>query len=141
MKAISLHQPYATFIALRWKTIETRTHNRFRNLEGETIAIHAAKKVYFPAYTECVYSRGLNGLELQNVMIWANRCRGHIVCTAKVVKCRWAPNIGFGLHEEWNKQAMCEVGGKYLIFLDQIEPLVKPEPCRGRQGIFDVSVG
>jgi predicted transcriptional regulator len=41
MKVITLWQPWASFIALGWKTIETRTHDRFKNLVCERIAIHA----------------------------------------------------------------------------------------------------
>lgn len=41
---ITLWQPWATWVILGWKTIETRTHNRFKSLAGKTIYIHAAKK-------------------------------------------------------------------------------------------------
>lgn len=44
MKCISLYQPWASAIAYGWKTIETRTHERFRGLVGERIGIHAGKK-------------------------------------------------------------------------------------------------
>lgn len=40
---ITLYQPWATWIMRGWKTIETRTHDRFRCLEGKTILIHAGK--------------------------------------------------------------------------------------------------
>ena len=38
---ITLYQPWATWIMRGWKTIETRTHNRFKSLDGKTILIHA----------------------------------------------------------------------------------------------------
>ncbi len=44
MPCISLWQPWAQWIALGWKTIETRTHARFAGLEGRRIGIHAAAK-------------------------------------------------------------------------------------------------
>jgi hypothetical protein len=44
LPVITLWQPWATWIILGWKTIETRTHNRFKSLAGKTIYIHAAKK-------------------------------------------------------------------------------------------------
>ncbi|MEO8205996.1 MAG: hypothetical protein ABI615_07430 [Chthoniobacterales bacterium] len=44
MKTISLWQPWAQFVALGWKTIETRTHTRFNSLVGQRIAIQAAQK-------------------------------------------------------------------------------------------------
>lgn len=40
---ITLYQPWATFIMLGWKTIETRTHDRLKSLLGKTIGIHAGK--------------------------------------------------------------------------------------------------
>ena len=42
-KTITLIQPWAQFIMLGWKTIETRTHNKFQKLVGQTILIHAGK--------------------------------------------------------------------------------------------------
>src|SRR5689334_13020773 len=38
---ITLYQPWATWIMRGWKTIETRTHNKFSRLEGKRILIHA----------------------------------------------------------------------------------------------------
>jgi hypothetical protein len=42
--AITLWQPWAQLIALGWKIIETRTHNRFKCLNGQTILIHAGAR-------------------------------------------------------------------------------------------------
>ncbi len=38
---ITLYQPWASYVMLGWKTIETRTHKRFKCLVGHTIGIHA----------------------------------------------------------------------------------------------------
>lgn len=45
MKAISLWQPYASLIAVEAKPFETRHWAPPRELIGQTIAIHAAKKI------------------------------------------------------------------------------------------------
>ena len=37
---ISMHGPWANWVALRWKTIETRTHQRLKSLVGKRIGIH-----------------------------------------------------------------------------------------------------
>lgn len=42
-QVISLWQPWAQWVILGWKTIETRTHARFAKLAGQRIGIHAAK--------------------------------------------------------------------------------------------------
>lgn len=44
LPVITLYQPWATWIMFRWKTIESRTHNRFECLIGKTILIHAGMK-------------------------------------------------------------------------------------------------
>jgi len=141
MKAISVYQPHATCIAMKWKTIETRTHARFKLLEGERIAIHAAKKVVpiTTFFCECLPLDGTphDILKINNIVTFVEICRGKIVCTAQVVKARWAPNVDFDLREEWNRQAMWEVAGKFLLFLEDIE-LINPFPFLGRQGIFNV---
>ena len=43
MRALTLHQPWATLIALGIKTIETRSWPPPRNLMGQTVAIHAGR--------------------------------------------------------------------------------------------------
>jgi hypothetical protein len=40
---ISLWRPWAEWVTLGWKTIETRLHPRFESLAGQRIGIHAAK--------------------------------------------------------------------------------------------------
>lgn len=44
MPVITLYQPWASWIMRGWKTIETRTHDRFKSLDGTTILIHAGQK-------------------------------------------------------------------------------------------------
>jgi len=140
MKTISLWQPWATLVALKWKTIETRTHARFQSLlTQQRIAIHAAQKVdgdLSPLFYENLPR--MNTVQIENLFLFMEMCRGKVICTAKVVNTRWAPNVDFVEREEWNRQALCEVAGKYLLFLDEIEPLKKMVPFRGRQGIFNV---
>ena len=48
MRAITLHQPWATAIALGIKTAETRTWAPWPRLYGQRIAIHAGAKVVPP---------------------------------------------------------------------------------------------
>lgn len=43
LPVITLYQPWATWIMRGWKTIETRTHNRFAGLMGKHILIHAGQ--------------------------------------------------------------------------------------------------
>lgn len=50
LPVITLYQPWATWIMRGWKTIETRTHNRFACLEDKTILIHAGLKTDAEAF-------------------------------------------------------------------------------------------
>jgi len=143
MKAISLHQPWATWVCLKWKTIETRTHERFKSLKGQQIAIHAAQKIdeaaflneYLPHYLRPHHHRIL---DINNMIMFVKMNRGKIICTAKIVDARWAPNVDFDMREDWDKQALCEVAGNYCLFLGEIRTLKHPVPWKGRQGIFNV---
>lgn len=44
LPVISMWMPWANWVGLGWKTIETRTHRRFQSLAGRQIAIHCAVK-------------------------------------------------------------------------------------------------
>lgn len=44
VSCISLWMPWAQWVMLGWKPIETRTHERFETLAGKRIGIHASKK-------------------------------------------------------------------------------------------------
>ena len=138
MKAISLWQPWATFVSLEWKTIETRTHERFRGLVGQRIAIHAAKKID----TSGNWRNFLSWENFQNDAtdyLNIKKVSGTILCTATVATARWAPKyVNFPEREDWNKKALCHVAGKFCLFLEDINPIMTRIEVRGRQGIFEV---
>ena len=136
MEAISLHQPWAQWVALNLKPIETRTHSRFKRLKGERIAIHAAKK-WDPAAWDAA-EEYLTPIQVARTR-YLRILDGEIICTVRVVDARWSP-LGFEEQSrlDLNKKALCETGGKFLLFLDEIKPLTHTIPFRGRQGIFNV---
>lgn len=47
---ITLYQPWATWIMRGWKTIETRTHNRFACLINKQVLIHAGLRTDISAF-------------------------------------------------------------------------------------------
>lgn len=135
MKAISLHQPWATWIALGWKTIETRRHNRFQSLEGQRIAIHAALSFDHSAYEAAMPFLS----ELQRHKWFEFRRNqiphGALVATALVHR------FSYGLFEDHDASALIECKTHRTgLFLRDIAPLYKPIPCTGRQGIFEVTL-
>ncbi|MBN1104735.1 MAG: hypothetical protein JXL84_15055 [Deltaproteobacteria bacterium] len=143
MKAISLWMPQAAWVCLKWKTIETRNHARFKALVGQRIAIHATQKIDEAAFfNERFLARLAAGdtgaLGMQNMMMYAHMNRGKILCTAVVEKGLRCPNVDFVEREEWEKAAMCDIRDKYLLLLSDIKALSKPVPFSGRQFPFDV---
>jgi len=143
MKAISLWQPWATWVSLGWKTIETREHDRFKSLIGQRIAIHAAIKVDEDALDSPFFaSRAKSSLDMLNLLAFININRGRILCTCQVMDCQWhdpTSPLPWGMSAfQLNRRAMCPTSGKFLIFLGERIPLVHRMPFRGRQGIFNV---
>jgi hypothetical protein len=135
MKVITLWQPWASFIALGWKTIETRTHDRFKNLVGETIAIHAGNKwdenwIKFAA-------QYLTADEIINtkihikLMFEEGYYKGAIVCTTYVYHSQWLMNPHCA-------DALIECDTKrYGLFLKDTKLIQPAIPAKGKQGIWN----
>ena len=85
MKAITLHQPWATLVALRLKAYETRSWKPPKNLIGERIAIHAAKKKPDPE----IMKQFMRDQGRRDFM--ARVPFGKIVCSAVI---EWAFQVG-----------------------------------------------
>jgi hypothetical protein len=134
MKCISLYQPWASWVAMGWKTIETRAHKRFRRLAGQRIAIHAAKKFDEYAIPHMAYpylvARGYWNYHTDNPFALA---RGCILCTVFVAKHR-------SVTDKDSPDALCDCsgGGLYGLVFKDIQLLKYPHPFPGQQGIFDV---
>jgi len=78
---ITLYQPWATWIAIGLKTIETRKHNRFECLKNKMIAIHAGKKYDFEAYDVAERYLSSGQMDVLSRMQYPKSC---IVATAYV---------------------------------------------------------
>jgi hypothetical protein len=117
-----------------WKTIETRTHDRFRCLDGETIAIHAAKRFDKAAYD--LAGDHLADWQFARCFIESDGGfpRGVVLGTAKVEcvgKCV-PTDAPFALIE-------CRTP-RFGLYLRDIREFVSPIPCIGKQGIFQVQL-
>jgi hypothetical protein len=141
MRAMSLYQPWAEWVALGLKEIETRTHDRFRGLVGERIAIHAGKrfdKLAMEAALPWMVYRSEWKLELLAAAKISQRAenRGAIICTARVYRAGWLSQ------QRVSSVASlidCERVQRFGLYLDEVRRLPRPVPFRGRQGIFTVS--
>lgn len=124
MKAISLHQPWASAVALGHKRIETRHWQpKFR---GE-IAIHAAKTIDKDfARVERTLGRLPEKIPL-----------GAIVAVAQLVRVEPTVDLELSigaLERMYGNYAP----GRYGWVLEQIRPLNFPVPCIGRQSLFSI---
>jgi hypothetical protein len=137
MRCISLWQPWAQWVALGWKTIETRSHNRFASLVGQRIAIHAAQKWDHHAW-DIARSAGrpVTGLEMMKTM--ALRVRdGAVLCTVDIGETTHAMGVDERIEAIWARKAMCPIRMKHLLFLGGVQR-VQPVVIKGHQGIFEV---
>jgi hypothetical protein len=134
MKAITLHQPWATFIALGIKQYETRSWGtRYRG----TIAIHAGKLTTAQIedadaeYGDILDEYGLIAADLPS---------GVIVATAELVDCiLMARAFVESIHRADGYEF--RVGGwstgRFAWQLDNVGALDPPVPTRGMQGLWD----
>jgi ASCH domain. len=139
MNAISLYQPWASWIAEGIKTVETRTHDRFRSLVGQRIAIHAGLKTDPIAWLTARLFLTNQKREAAFKIWTGNFPTGAIVCTAYVSGFSWIGQDG-GVRKRCEGEALidCHDTERCGLWLEGIHKLEKPIPCKGRQGIFKV---
>lgn len=132
---ISLHRPWAEWVLLGIKPIETRTHQRFRNLVGKRIGIHAAEhwdsewldkaRAYLNetqiAYTQKLKTVGGGGCIKGTVFVLEHRPLTEIDAPKALIECRTVQRYG-------------------LVLKDPAEWSI-PFVTRGYQGIWNVEVG
>ena len=139
MKAVSLHQPWASAIAIGAKHFETRSWPiRYRG----PIAICAAKT---PLHARSE--------ERSRPALWANVFRtmsvapgwltgslpfGAVVAVAEVVECYRVADLGFSKLSALELALGDFSGIRYGWLLENIVALPQPVPCRGFQSIFEL---
>ncbi len=127
---ITLWQPWASWIAAGWKTIETRFHPRFACLVGKTIGIHAGQ-YWDPDWLEKA-GPWLNSWEGEiDRMPEFNATRSCIVCTAVVTGHRV-----LGADDSVKALIDCDTVKRWGLELSNISPLIQPISCKGKQGIW-----
>jgi hypothetical protein len=159
MKTISLWLPWAQFIALKLKKIETRSWPAPAYLIGQRIAIHATKSI--PAWVRKLL-RGfaeLLGIEEYGGSWLYNLERGigpfgKVLATAKLAACIEIIN-----KDEFYEMAYADMGtqwyvidgneyhfgdytpGRWAWILEDIQPLPEPVPAKGMQGLWEWKEG
>jgi hypothetical protein len=130
-KCISMYQPWATWLVLGWKSIETRTHPKLRCLVGKRVLIHAAKRydpfallAARPYLTEEQFHLSLN---------FSDSPRGFIIGSALAFDFQ-----ALGREHEKGALIECETR-RFGLFFDSPRPIT-PIFYRGHQGIFNVEM-
>lgn len=124
---ITLYQPWASWIMWGWKTIETRTHNRFASLEGKTILIHAGK-VYD---THALPNEYIDRPQTIYAYDFRPYPTGAILGYATVDHVQ-------ALIDKHSEAALIDCGStlRYGLFLSNIVPFEKPIAAKGGMGIW-----
>lgn len=124
---ITLYQPWATWVMRRWKGIETRTHNRFKCLEGQTFLIHAGQSTDKSDYVRrnpylSDEELNFNPDEMVNGFIL-----GGVHCNK------------FRLLTEADSESAlidCKNVERYGLILDTVNKFKEPIPAKGGMGIW-----
>lgn len=130
MRALALHQPWASLVEVGAKRIETRHWAAPAYLIGKRIAIHATKTPAhlaiggtepFRSALVATYPQMISGLPL-----------GAIVATVVLDRCTQNA-YSAGLRRFGNYET-----GRFAWVLRDVERLAEPVPWKGSQGIFEV---
>jgi hypothetical protein len=132
---ITLWQPWAQWVALGWKTIETRTHNKLKSLVGKEILIHCGQ-----AWDEHALSAARPYLSPSRLGQTANGdgdfhlmrlAAGHIIAKAHVDEHRVLT------YSSDARQALIEcITWRFGLVLSNIRLLDRFIPAQGKQGIW-----
>lgn len=133
MRAITLHEPYASFMACGVKTIETRHWSTpFRG----RLAIHAAKGI--PPYArEAMDDPVISGLMIQNGINRNMLPLGSIVAVVTVIDVVPTSAVKDEISDAERALGGYE-GSRFAWITDELHRLTYPLPCKGRQGFWNV---
>jgi activating signal cointegrator 1 len=135
MKAISLHQPWASLIMLGEKRIETRDWCPPRALLGERIAIHAAKRI-----DECVLHPPFSRFFPEPYRVPLGALLGSVVLDSawQIDRTLTASELLERNGAEHERVFGDYTPGRFAWLLRDVRVLEVPIPFRGAQRWFDV---
>lgn len=140
MRAISLHEPYASLVMFGWKTIETREHQKLKSLVNQKIIIHATKNKLFVKDADTIVEI-LSYLDTNRKQVFVNylnsdyfdKTFGKLLGTVEVVEFA-------KLNKDNSKNSLidCQYGNKFGLFLRNPKLFNIPKIYKGSQGIFNI---
>ncbi len=149
MYAITLHQPWASLIALGLKTVETRSWPAPERLIGQTIAVHAAQRMARrpEAPIEEALLAGVGSDWRRTIPTGAVLATARLTGLARVecvdlatgqavhdgrTEVGYAADLGQTRIDPWGDFGP----GRWLWFLADVRPLPEPVPAIGRQSFW-----
>lgn len=127
LPTLTLWSPWGFLIPAGFKSIETRTHNKYRKLKGRRIAIHAGQRYHAEAAAMISrYSADAIRWMKENLK---SQATGRITCTAFVKDAR-------PLQRADSRAALCDAEGLHGLILDRIHVFDFPITVKGQQGIW-----
>ena len=139
--ALTLHQPWATLIALGIKTIETRSWPPPRAVIGRRLAIHAGRTIdpnpgsAVLAALRAHYGQGWPGAIPKGAVVAcvtvkaARQVAGADARRPRYVRTKEGPVLPVDPYGDFSV-------GRWLWLLDDVAPLEPPAPASGRQRIW-----
>ena len=138
--ALTLHQPWATLIALGIKTIETRSWPPPRAIIGRRLAIHAGRAIdpnpaAVVAALRAHYGQGWPGAIPKGAVVAcatvkaARQVAGADARRPRYVRTKEGPVLPVDPYGDFSV-------GRWLWLLDDVAPLEPPAPASGRQRIW-----
>jgi hypothetical protein len=141
LDAITIYQPYASWIAEGWKTIETRENVAgYKGLLGKQIAIHAGQ-VWYEHALDTAFANGWLSQEERDKSLEFENTTGAILCIARVSV--FEPSLIGTSHStpDIGRQAMTdEWYGRCGMYLSDVKKFPSPVPVRGRKGVWKVNL-
>jgi hypothetical protein len=127
MKALTLTQPWASLVALKFKRYETRS---WRTAYRGLLAIHAAKGFPEEAQIFAAHERAAGRLPVDVP-------RGAIVAVGRLVSCEKTEIVALAISDLERRLGDFQPG-RWAWGLEGIVALDEPLPCRGALGLWDV---
>ncbi len=144
MKALTLHQPWASLIATGVKTIETRSWPPPPSVIGHRIAIPAGRKVVRDVICETWYAIA----EFHGRTWWDRVPTGAVICTVRLAPAHQV-EVFHGETAEIGPYPFRQIQtdphgdfrvGRWLWFLEDLE-LIQPIHIKGKQRLWEVDIG
>jgi hypothetical protein len=145
INTISIWQPYASLITLGKKKFETRG---WKTLYRGKILIHASRngqsirnacdllRADPSSELAILYKDVFKHIDGPRAALWALP-RGCIIATAVLVNCHRTET----LKVDWREKLVGDFGpDRFAWELEDVQPLPRPIPCIGQQGLFKVDL-